>query len=163
MRGTIFSRKKFTRHQVWHAKNARNNFYGESEDETPSNVSLPETYNAANSYVSDENIDVQSMCWRLFLRKKLLEQHCTMKRIHLKLDFTNLKWHQPNIVLPFKDCCGETILPKGGKLNETSKKTYFHHKTRLSGYMSALWASSSHAKVSFESSFSTSARPFPQN
>ena len=36
-------------------------------------------------------------------------------------------------------------------------KTYFHHKTWLSGHMSTLWASSSHAKVSFESSFSTSA------
>ena len=41
-------------------------------------------------------------------------------------------------------------------------KTYFHHKTWLSGHMSTLWASSSHAKVSFESSFSTSARTFPQ-
>ena len=36
-------------------------------------------------------------------------------------------------------------------------KTYFHRKTWLSGPMSALWASSLHAKVSFESSFSTSA------
>ena len=36
-------------------------------------------------------------------------------------------------------------------------KIYFHRKTRLSRPMSALWASSSHAKVSFESSFSTSA------
>ena len=36
-------------------------------------------------------------------------------------------------------------------------KTYFHRNTGLSGPMSALWASSSHSKVSFESSFSTSA------
>ena len=48
-----------------------------------------------------------------------------MKRIHLKLDYTNLKLPQHNIVLPFKDCCGEIILPKGWKLNEAGKKPTF--------------------------------------
>ena len=34
----------------------------EKEHETPSNVSLPEMYNAANAYESDKNITEQFMC-----------------------------------------------------------------------------------------------------
>ena len=54
-----------------------------------------------------------------------------MKRIHLKLDYTNLKLPQHNIVLPFKDCCGEIILPKGWKLNEAGKKPSFEEMVLL--------------------------------
>ena len=54
-----------------------------------------------------------------------------MKRIHLKLDFTNLKLPQPNIFLPFKDCCGEIILPKGWKLNEAGEKPTFEEMVLL--------------------------------
>ena len=40
-------------------------------------------------------------------------------------------WPKPNTVLPFKDCCGETILPKGWKLNEAGEKTTFEDMVLL--------------------------------
>ena len=36
-----------------------------------------------------------------------------------------------NIILPFKDCFGETILPKGWKLNEAGEKPTFEEMVLL--------------------------------
>ena len=36
-----------------------------------------------------------------------------------------------NTVLPFKDCCGETILPKGWKLNKAGEKPTFEDTVLL--------------------------------
>ena len=44
-----------------------------------------------------------------------------------------LKEHdeKSNIILPFKDCFGETILPKGWKLNEAGEKPTFEEMSLL--------------------------------
>ena len=44
-------------------------------------------------------------------------------------------------VLPFKDCCGETILLKGWKLNEAGEKPSFEEKVllRLKRTTHVLW------------------------